>query len=326
MWKPLPDSFHLLARVMEGVQNYKIFITQDTLLDIEDRIRTSPHQHVLGLLLGNLYECTETGERFVIVTTHLKSAHHLDEESDAITPEVWEALQADLRSRSGHLLGWYRSHGRIGRRLELPDARVQDRYFPQPWQSALLLTVDDRRITGGLFLVEKRSGRSYLTPFYELLDAESVRQAGMKRTCVSWYNYVTEDTVSPFAGWDREAPSIPASSESQNRSASFFERLIGSVKRALGGFGNDAAPVSVVGHAHRPQRRELDQAATRVEALREVSKPTEAEIPRVPVREVAPSHESHDSPPLNGDRESEAVPNLTSRLIISSPMPRRPSP
>ena len=334
LWKPLPDSFHLLARVLEGVQKYKIFISQDTLLDIEDRIRTSPQQHVLGLLLGNLYECTQTGERFVIVTAHLKSKHQLDEENDAISPEVWESLQAELRSRSGHLLGWYRSHSRIGRRLEPPDARVQDRYFPQPWQSVLLLNIDERRITGGLFLVEKRTGRSYLTPFYELLDSESARQAGVKRTCVSWYNYVTEDTVSPFAGWNREpVPALP-SSDRQNGGASFFGRLLGSVKRALGGFGNEVGPVSVVGQASRSRRGEVDDAAPPVEQAREVGKPTEveipkpteAEIPRLPVRDVAALRESHDSPALPVDRESEPVPALTSRLIVSSPAPRRPSP
>jgi hypothetical protein len=326
LWKPLPDSFHLLARVLEGAQAYKIFISQDTLLDIEDRIRTSRHQHVLGLLLGNLYECTETGERFVIVTAHLKSTQQLDEENDPISPELWESLQADLRGRSGHVLGWYRSHSRVGRRLEPPDARVQERYFPQPWQSVLLLNVDERRITGGLFLVEKRSGRSYLSPFYELLDSESVRVAGVKRTCVSWYNYVTEDTVSPFAGWERETVPAPVVSDSEGGGASFFSRLIDSVRRAFRGFVNDDRPVSVVGHARGTQHSEREERARPLERLRELSRSTEPEIPRVPARDVVPAEESHESPALNADRESEPVPSVTSRLILSSPIPRRPSP
>ncbi|MGH7719970.1 MAG: hypothetical protein ACREON_14155, partial [Gemmatimonadaceae bacterium] len=234
LWKPLPDSYHLLARVLQGAEEFKIFIAQRTLLDIEDHVRSAGDRDVLGLLLGNLFRDPVTGERYVVANATLPSAHAVgDDDEEPITPEVWEVLQEELRKRTGHLLGWYRSRPTMGVRLEVGDTRTHEKYFPQPWQAALILAVENRRATGGVFLVEKRIARSYFTTFYELLDSESIRENGLKRTCVSWYNYVTEDTVAPFASWGSPPGIEPVPAARVRHTPSAFTRAMTSIGHAI---------------------------------------------------------------------------------------------
>ena len=67
-WNPLPDSYHLLAEMIRGPEDeYKLVVAQAALRQIDAHLHDSASATAVGFLLGQLYECPETGLHYTLV-------------------------------------------------------------------------------------------------------------------------------------------------------------------------------------------------------------------------------------------------------------------
>ena len=67
-WNPLPDSYHLLAEMIRGPEDeYKVLVAQAALRQVDAHLRDAGGSTAVGFLLGQLYECPETGLHYTLV-------------------------------------------------------------------------------------------------------------------------------------------------------------------------------------------------------------------------------------------------------------------
>src|SRR5437773_2617145 len=98
---------------------------------------------------------------------------------------------------AGRLLGWYHSHPGQALALTTHDVETHVKFFTEPWQVAILVAAEAEGVVGGFF----RSGSSQAwaeTPlaFYELLQPDSIRADGKKRSYITWKNYKAYNPVA----------------------------------------------------------------------------------------------------------------------------------
>lgn len=193
--KIIPYSISILWRAGDAgaadAESYPLFLQQRALTALHDHFRATPDQGVLGFLLGNLYECPETGTRYAVIDLVMRlSAQIYADKTTLVVSRVWDKMQEELTKSGGRLLGWYHSHPPDGVGLPAGDVETHLQYFADPWQVALVLGSDQAGPAAGFF----RPGRSIIEspailPFYEILDPRSVTPEGKKKSSVRWKNY-----------------------------------------------------------------------------------------------------------------------------------------
>ncbi len=206
LWKPLPDSYHLLASMMRTTEQHTaLFITQRAFLQVERHLRSAPDLELGGFLAGQLFECPRTRMRYSVINTVVPFA---DVSSNALLARVTQESFETVRKRlDGHrltLLGWYRNGTGLGLQLLPDDVETHLTYFDQPWQTTLLVMPDSSKPKGAFFTYDSRVGRSYCIPFYELFDSPSGDAKRLDRTCVSWTTYVAAEPVVPLPVDEKE--------------------------------------------------------------------------------------------------------------------------
>jgi len=206
LWKPLPDSYHLLASMMRSTENQAhLFVTQRAFLQVERHLCSAPDLQLGGFLAGQLYECPRTHRRYSIVTTVVPLA---DVSGEPIGSHVTEEAVATVRRRlEGHrlsLIGWYRNTTGLGLQLLPDDVETHLAYFNEPWQTTMLVLPDASKPKGAFFTYDPRVGRGYCIPFYELFDAHAAEANRLARTCVGWRTYVAAAPVEPLAVAEKE--------------------------------------------------------------------------------------------------------------------------
>lgn len=221
IWRPRP-----LVRAIKWTANdagatneknaYEVFVMQDTLTEILKRVYASTSRSEFGFLVGDLCECPETGIRYVVMTSTIQARNRFDENGTPQIPaEAYVAMQLKLDRRVGGLVGWYHVH-RDADEISLSenDIATHEKYFSEPWQSALIVAPTPDGPLGGFF---RRAGGNLAAdvcrPFYEVLTARSFVARGVRHTCMNWRNYGSEgDTVLiPYEGADGTTTDLPAS-------------------------------------------------------------------------------------------------------------------
>lgn len=206
LWKPLPDSYHLLASMMRAAEHQaSLFVTQRAFLQVERHLRSAPELELGGFLAGQLYECPRTHARYCVVNTVVPFADVTGEPIGArVTHMAFKAVRKRLDAHRLSLIGWYRNGTGLGLQLLPDDVETHLTYFDQPWQTTMLVVPDPAKSKGAFFTYDPRVGRSYCIPFYELFDTHAAEANRLDRTCVSWTTYVPATPVAPLAVADKE--------------------------------------------------------------------------------------------------------------------------
>jgi len=103
--KPMPvaRSIHWVPAGSDGATavsgaDVPLFITQGALREAMRHLRSDPEQELMGFLLGNLFECPDTGSRYVVITSAMRTGHVIGEvEPMQIPEEEWLGMQLELR-------------------------------------------------------------------------------------------------------------------------------------------------------------------------------------------------------------------------------------
>jgi proteasome lid subunit RPN8/RPN11 len=82
----------------------------------------------------------------------------LSERDRAAFKQLLELPRTDPKLRGMVPVGWYHSHTRSGIALSPRDLEIYDRFFPQPWQVALVLRPESYRVARASFFARKRDG------------------------------------------------------------------------------------------------------------------------------------------------------------------------
>ena len=206
LWKPLPDSYHLLASMMRTTEEQaSLFITQRAFLQVERHLRSAPDLELGGYLAGQLFECPRTKVHYSVINTVVPFA---DVSDDALGSRVTQASFDTVRKRLDKhqlsLIGWYRNGTGLGLQLLPDDVETHLTYFDQPWQTTMLVMPDSSKPKGAFFTCDPRVSRSYCIPFYELFDSHAADATRLDRTCVSWTTYVASGPVVPLPVAEKE--------------------------------------------------------------------------------------------------------------------------
>jgi hypothetical protein len=183
-----------------------VFLQQSALQAIYEHLTTLPPagQGILGFLLGDRCECPVSGVSYCVIDAALRLNQTIygDRSRDVIT-RLWKRLEAQLEAQQAHLLGWYHTHAPLPLELSVHDVDTHEQYFSEPWQVGILLGTDAATPAGALF----RAGVDEAwvrTPqqFYELLNEDSVRPDGKKRSFMTWKTYraYNPPALQPRAG------------------------------------------------------------------------------------------------------------------------------
>ena len=188
LWNPIKKEG---AGRPSGRAPYPVFFQQEAVVALQDHLKASPEQAIFGFLIGSLFRDPETGVLYAVIdkTLRLNQAIYGDK-TEVVVARLWDRMQEQLARASGRLLGWYHSHPGQELTLTPHDVETHVKFFTEPWQVAILVAAETEGVVGGFF----RSGSSAAwaeTPlaFYELLQPESIRADGKKRSFIMWKNY-----------------------------------------------------------------------------------------------------------------------------------------
>ncbi|HMH83893.1 MAG TPA: hypothetical protein VK531_13575, partial [Gemmatimonadales bacterium] len=205
--QPIPVARSILwSPQSEGAKRpgnvpFPIFVSQSALTAIHEHLATPSRegQGILGFLLGDLCECPETNVSYLVIDAALRlnQAIYGDRTRDIVT-RLWDRIQGQLEEQHAHLIGWYHTHPPLPLSLTEHDLETHEHYFSEPWQMALLLGTDPAEPSASFF----RAGSEAQwigtpLPFYELLNPDSIRPDGKKRSFVTWKNYRAYGPATP---------------------------------------------------------------------------------------------------------------------------------
>ena len=170
-----------------------VFLEQSALQAMYEHLATppAPGQGVLGFLLGDRCECPVSGVSYSVIDAALRlnQTIYSDRSRDVVT-RLWKRLATQLEEQQAHLIGWYHTHAPQPLEMSEHDVETQDLYFGEEWQVGVLVDTDSETPAGGFFrLGADDAWVRTLQPFYELLNEDSVRAGGKKRSFMTWKNY-----------------------------------------------------------------------------------------------------------------------------------------
>ncbi len=190
-----------------GEPPFSIFITQQALVAVHDRLVAPAGATGCGFLTGGLLHCPETGRPYVLIdSTIWLPWPNVGHDAKRLIAQAWSLADEELRATRRHLVGWYHGHPTADTALSRSDVDAHLTFFDRPWHVALVLALGDDP-AGGFFCrtASPEWGSEHL-PFYEVLPGEAVSTDTPKTTVVSWANYHTEEEViaasdvAPVAG------------------------------------------------------------------------------------------------------------------------------
>lgn len=216
------DPVSAVPRV-PGILEPLVFVTQGLLREVARHLSSDPEQELLGFLLGELFECPETGKRYVVLFAASRTGYAIPEgERVQIPEEQWLGVQLEVRRRRIPLAGWYHSVAFVGQHPARPDVETQRARFAEPFQVGLVMTTEGSAPAGGFYRALPSDGGMFI-PFHELLDDDAFLEGGRHRTVVNWENYRTSEIVEseelPTQGAEPYLPPLldPAAREAGTR-------------------------------------------------------------------------------------------------------------
>ncbi|HUW12457.1 MAG TPA: Mov34/MPN/PAD-1 family protein [Anaerolineae bacterium] len=118
--------------------------------------RGSPEIEVGGALVGGLYQCSDPvwGRLdFIEITNALRGESTIGSAGSlTFTPDTWAALLSEVEARfpDQRIVGWYHTHPGHGAFLSGPDKFIQNHFFDEGGQLALV--IDHRNRLGRFFI------------------------------------------------------------------------------------------------------------------------------------------------------------------------------
>src|SRR5216117_4372805 len=171
---------------------YPIFFQQEAVIALQEHLKSSPTQAIFGFLIGDLYRDPENGALYTIIDKTLKLSQPIyGDKTEVVVSRLWDRMQEQLKKAAGTLLGWYHSHPGQGGFLTAHDVETHEKFFTDPWQVAILVAAEAGGVTGRFFRATQGNTDWHKTPlaFYELLQPDSIKPDGKKRSFITWRNY-----------------------------------------------------------------------------------------------------------------------------------------
>lgn len=190
LWNPsIPGVKHT-----EGSSRapYPIFFQQEAVIALQEHVKSSPTQAIFGFLVGDLYRDPENGVLYSIIDKTLKLSQTIyGDKTEVVVARLWDRMTEQLAKAAGTLLGWYHSHPGQGGLLTTHDIETHQKFFTDPWHVAILVAAEAGGVTGKFFRLTQGNEDWHKTPlsFYELLQPESIKPDGKKRSFITWRNY-----------------------------------------------------------------------------------------------------------------------------------------
>ena len=171
---------------------YPIFFQQEAVIALQDHLKSSPTQAIFGFLIGDIYRDPENGALYTIIDKTLKLSQPIyGDKTEVVVSRLWDRMQEQLKKAAGTLLGWYHSHPGQGGFLTAHDVETHEKFFTEPWHVAILVAAEAGGVTGRFFRSTQGNTDWHKTPlaFYELLQPDSIKPDGKKRSFITWRNY-----------------------------------------------------------------------------------------------------------------------------------------
>ncbi len=190
LWNPsIPGVKHTEA---SSRAPYPIFFQQEAVIALQEHVKSSPTQAIFGFLVGDLYRDPENGVLYSIIDKTLKLSQTIyGDKTEVVVARLWDRMQEQLAKAAGTLLGWYHSHPGQGGLLTAHDIETHEKFFTDPWHVTILVAAEAGGVTGKFFRTTQGNEDWHKTPlaFYELLQPESIKPDGKKRSFITWRNY-----------------------------------------------------------------------------------------------------------------------------------------
>src|SRR6267142_3494621 len=171
---------------------YPIFFQQEAVIALQEHLKSSPTQAIFGFLIGDVYRDPENGALYTIIDKTLKLSQAIyGDKTEVVVSRLWDRMQEQLKKAAGTLLGWYHSHPGQGGFLTTHDVETHEKFFTEPWHVAILVAAEAGGVTGRFFRATQGNADWPKTPlaFYELLQPDSIKPDGKKRSFIMWRNY-----------------------------------------------------------------------------------------------------------------------------------------
>ena len=174
-----------------GRAPYPIFFQQEAVVALQEHVKSSPTQAIFGFLIGDVYRDPENGVLYAIIDKTLKLSQPIyGDKTEVVVSRLWDRMQEQLKKAAGTLLGWYHSHPGQGGYLTAHDVETHEKFFTDPWQVAILVAAEAGGVTGKFFRSSQTDDwHKTPLPFYELLQPDSIKPDGKKRSFITWRNY-----------------------------------------------------------------------------------------------------------------------------------------
>lgn len=188
---------------------YPIFFQQEAVVALQDHIKSSPTQAVFGFLIGDIYRDPDTGVLYTVIDKTLKLSQAIyGDKTEVVVSRLWDRMQEQLKKASASLLGWYHSHPGQGGFLTAHDVETHEKFFTEPFHVAVLVAAEAGGVTGRFFRTTQSSDW-HKTPvaFYELVQPESIKADGKKKSFITWRNYKAHGPT--LTGPKPKAPAPP---------------------------------------------------------------------------------------------------------------------
>ncbi|MCG8468710.1 MAG: hypothetical protein MJB57_10960 [Gemmatimonadetes bacterium] len=199
-WAPTPEgpALQVTPGARDRSRPYELFVAQSVLHEVRQHLITASTDEPFGFLLGQVVYCPWTEAPYVLVDAVRRETQNLppSDEVDRFR-HAWIGATRDARHRREQLVGWYHRHGVLGLRMSEWDLKLQDEFFPEPWQVALIVAASTSGPIGGFIQRSHRARlfRKGMAPFHELIDLDAKRVEGRNASVVDWTNYESGDPV-----------------------------------------------------------------------------------------------------------------------------------
>jgi proteasome lid subunit RPN8/RPN11 len=191
LWNPPAAAGTTAPGRPSGRSPYPVFFQQEAVIALQEHLKGSPTQAIFGFLIGDVYRDPETGVLYTVIDKTLKLSQAIyGDKTEVVVSRLWDRMQEQLKKAAGTLLGWYHSHPGQGGYLTTHDVETHEKFFTDPWQVAILVAAEAGGVTGRFFR-SSQSADWHKTPlpFYELLQPDSIKPDGKKRSFIVWRNY-----------------------------------------------------------------------------------------------------------------------------------------
>ncbi len=182
----------------ETDNSWDLFMSQELLLEVREHLAAAPEHEAFGFLVGRLYYCPWTKSSYVLGDGALKSPDPLASgQNEAQFRDTWHAAWKEARGQDAEIIGWYHRHGLLGVQLSQHDLELHKTFFPEAWQSALVLVLGQNGNRGGF--IRRKEGQLFfnrsLTGFYELAGPDVDWTEDVRPTVLDWDNHSAENRV-----------------------------------------------------------------------------------------------------------------------------------